>query len=62
MNIKVGNAGELIWLEPNNKPGDFVEFQAEMDCIVVLSACPMDLVPINGAQCVPRDVEAEILR
>ena len=32
------------------KPGDFVTFQALCDLTVVLSACPMDMNPINGSK------------
>jgi uncharacterized protein YcgI (DUF1989 family) len=40
--------GELETLEPLSKPGDFVEFQAEADCLVALTACPQDQNPCNG--------------
>ena len=29
-------------------PGDFITLRAEMDCIVALSACPQDIVKIQG--------------
>jgi uncharacterized protein YcgI (DUF1989 family) len=32
-----------------------------MDCIVVMSACPQDLVPINGENMTPVDVHAEVV-
>ncbi len=38
----------LEFKPPASKPGQFISFEAEMDCIVVFSACPMDLVPINA--------------
>jgi uncharacterized protein len=34
--------------------------RAERDVVVVLSACPQDMVPINGPAMVPRDVEVEL--
>lgn len=34
--------------EPLSKPGDFLEFQAEADCLVALTACPQDQNPCNG--------------
>ncbi len=34
---------------------------APTPCIVALSACPMDLMPINGPDQTPRDVALEIL-
>jgi uncharacterized protein len=30
------------------KPGDFASFRAEMDTLVVLSACPHDVLPVYG--------------
>jgi uncharacterized protein YcgI (DUF1989 family) len=32
-----------------------------MDCLVAFSACPQDMVPINGADCVPTEAHFEIL-
>jgi uncharacterized protein YcgI (DUF1989 family) len=49
MNIPVGDGGELDWLPATSRPGDAVTFEAVMDCVVVVSACPMDLNAINGA-------------
>lgn len=48
MNIPVGVSGELSWLPATSRPGDALTFAAEMDCVVVVSACPMDLNAING--------------
>jgi hypothetical protein len=44
------------WYRLTPRPGDRVELEAEMDCIVVLSACPHDIFPVNGADCTPKDV------
>jgi len=41
---------------PEAKAGDSVTFRAELDCIIVLSACPQDLVPVNGHGCTPTSV------
>ncbi|KRT74139.1 MAG: hypothetical protein XU13_C0009G0004 [Candidatus Rokubacteria bacterium CSP1-6] len=38
----------LETVEPLSKPGDFVEFRAEADCLVALTACPQDQNPCNG--------------
>ncbi|MFN0115878.1 MAG: DUF1989 domain-containing protein [Paracoccaceae bacterium] len=48
MNIPVGPDGAIQWGEPLSKPGDFVRLRAVMDCVVVMSACPQDILPING--------------
>lgn len=47
MNIPV-TGGELRWLPAISSPGDAVTFEAVLDCVLVVSACPMDLNPING--------------
>ncbi len=35
--------------------------RAEMDCVVAFSACPQDLVPINGADCIPKEAHFEVV-
>jgi uncharacterized protein len=59
MNIPVGSKGDLSWLPAASRPGDAVTFVAEMDCAVVLSACPMDLNAINGQR--PSSLAIDIL-
>ncbi|MFI4988840.1 MAG: DUF1989 domain-containing protein, partial [Alphaproteobacteria bacterium] len=61
MNIPVGKAGSLSFEPTVSKPGDYVTLRAEMDCVVAFSACPQDIVPINGKGCTPMDAEFEIL-
>jgi uncharacterized protein len=48
MNIPWDAAGRLSWGEPVSPPGSYVVFRAEMDLIVAFSACPQDILPING--------------
>jgi len=31
------------------RPGDRVVLRAVMDAVIAMSACPQDMVPINGA-------------
>ncbi len=54
MNIPVGADGAIRWLPAASAPGDTVDLRAELDCIVVMSACPQDIVPINSHR--PSDV------
>lgn len=45
-----------VWVigEPVSRPGDYVEFRAEMDCLVALSNCPDDVgSPCNAYACTP---------
>ncbi|WP_084965228.1 DUF1989 domain-containing protein [Thermoactinospora rubra] len=48
---------ELRWLPAASRPGDAVTFQAAMDCVLVVSACPQDLVGINGGRPTPLAVD-----
>ncbi|MDP9138452.1 MAG: urea carboxylase-associated family protein [Pseudomonadota bacterium] len=48
MNIPWRQDGELEWGNCLCKKGDYVVFRAELDCVVALSACPQDLLPINN--------------
>ena len=56
MNIPVGDDWGIAWQPPVCAPGDHVLLRAEMDCIVVLSACPQDMIPVNGADMTPMEV------
>ena len=53
MNIPVLQGGAIDYLPPVSKPGDHVIFRAEVDAVVAFSACPQDMVPVNGDACVP---------
>ena len=55
MNFPWHDDGSITIEPPASKPGDRVVFRAEMDCIAVMSACPHDIFPVNGADCTPRD-------
>jgi uncharacterized protein YcgI (DUF1989 family) len=64
MNVVLQSNGTISIAAPVSKPGDHVLLQAEMDCIVALSACPHDLPPVqlNGADCTPHDVAYSVTR
>ena len=48
MNIPWDMEGNITFEPTVSAPGDSVQFRAEVDVIVIASACPMDIVPING--------------
>ena len=51
-----------LWKEPPaSQPGDSMTLRAERDCIVILSACPQDMNPTNGADRTPKDIAYEVL-
>jgi uncharacterized protein YcgI (DUF1989 family) len=60
MNIPVGGGAELGWLPAPTKPGDSTTLRAELDCHLVVSACPQDLVQINAGN--PGPIQLEITR
>jgi uncharacterized protein YcgI (DUF1989 family) len=32
-----------------------------MDCLLAFSACPQDIVPINGIDCAPTEAHVEVV-
>lgn len=56
MNVPVAEDGSVQRVPPRSKAGDSVTLLAEMDVMVVLSACPQDITPINGAGLQPSDI------
>lgn len=48
MNVPVHEDGRLEFLPPVSEPGQYVVLRAEMDLIVVMSACPQDVTAVNG--------------
>ena len=48
MNIPWTAAGGLSFDPPVSTPGSYVVLRAELDLIIAFSACPQDILPING--------------
>lgn len=48
MNIPWTPEGTLSFEAPVSTPGSYVLLRAEMDLIIAFSACPQDILPING--------------
>lgn len=61
MNVPIAEDGSVTRVPPASKAGDSVTLRAEMDVTVVLSACPQDITPINGADHTPRDIAFAVL-
>ena len=61
MNIPVAPDGSVGFEPPVSRPGDHLTLRAEMDCVVVFSACPQDIVPINGVDCVPTEAHFQVI-
>ena len=61
MNIPWEEGGALAFAAPVTKPGDHVVFEADLDVVVAFSACPQDILPINGVGREPTEAHFEIL-
>ena len=48
----------LVLIE--RKPGDYVLFEAQMDLVIAFSACPQDILPINGVNRAPTEAHYQI--
>jgi uncharacterized protein len=59
MNIPWHEDGRLEFRPTVARAGDFVTLVANAEIVVVLSACPMDMNPVNGYE--PSDVGFEVL-
>jgi len=59
MNIPVLEQSAIGWEPALTKPGDSVTLRAEMDCFVVVSACPQDIVVINNSEPGPVAIELD---
>ena len=58
-NIPLSEDGRLDWRPALTRSGDSVVLRAELDCHVVLSACPQDVVAINDKH--PTSMAIELL-
>jgi uncharacterized protein len=61
MNIPVIDGNRVEIRPPVSTPGSYVSLRAEVDCIVAFSACPQDVVPVNGLALTPTEVHFEVL-
>lgn len=61
MNVPVEDSERLSLIDPVSKPGDHVLLRALTDCVVVLSCCPMDVMPVNGPDRTPKPVHCRIV-
>jgi len=57
MDVRAGQDGILTSHPASSGPGDYIAFQVHMDCLVVLSSCPMDIVPISVGGITPLELQ-----
>lgn len=61
MNIPVVGGNRVEVRPPVSTPGSHVALHAAIDCIVAFSACPQDMVPVNGLAMRPTHAHFEIV-
>ena len=61
MNIPVVDGNRVEIRPPVSTPGSYVTLRAECDCIVAFSACPQDVVPVNGLALTPTAAHFEVI-
>ena len=61
MNIPVIDGIKTDVRAPVSTPGSYVTLRAEMDCIVAFSACPQDILPINGTAKRPTEAHFQVI-
>ncbi|MBF7993642.1 DUF1989 domain-containing protein [Rahnella laticis] len=49
--------GRMEVTDPNSKAGDCIVFEALCDLICAVSSCPQDIIPGNGLQVTPIDIQ-----
>ena len=59
--IRLEADGSLVIEPPLCEAGGFVRLRSETALVVVLSACPQDLLPTNGADRCPKPIHVRIL-
>ncbi len=60
MNIPWTGNGGLSFEAPDSKPGDSVTLRTEIDLVIAFSACPQDLLPVNGVLGKPTAAHFEV--
>jgi len=57
MDVRARPDGTLASLPASSRPGDYLAFRAAQECIIVLSSCPMDIVPISSGSITPLELQ-----
>ena len=61
MNVPWTQDGSLRFEPPASRPGDLIRFRVETDLVVIMSACPQYLTPVNGSAQRPVEVHFRLL-
>ncbi len=58
---EVGEGGAINVGPPGAKAGEYIELRAEMDAVVAVSSCPVDLEVLGAGDWVPTPLRIEVL-
>jgi uncharacterized protein len=62
MNIPVVDGNRVDVRPLISTPGSYIGLRAEIDCVVAFSACPQDILPVNGLAMRPTHAHFDIFR
>jgi uncharacterized protein YcgI (DUF1989 family) len=57
MDVRARPDGTLVSSPASSRPGDYLAFRAARECVIVLSSCPMDIVPISSGGITPLELQ-----
>ena len=60
-NVTIDADGTLHIVPPRVRPGESLTLRAEFDLVVVVSACPMDIVLTNGLDRRPKPIDISVM-
>ncbi|MCY4467402.1 MAG: urea carboxylase-associated family protein [Thiotrichales bacterium] len=60
-NVTIGTDGTLHIEPPRVRPGESLTLRAEMDLVLVVCACPMDIVLTNGSDRRPKPIDVSVM-
>ena len=60
-NVTIDADGTLCIEPPPARPGESLTLRAEMDLVLVVSACPMDIVLTNGLDRRPKPIDVSVM-
>lgn len=61
MNVPIHQDGQLSFDPPVSTKGSSVTLRAEMDLIIAFSACPQDIIPVNGKNLTPTEAHFQVM-
>jgi uncharacterized protein YcgI (DUF1989 family) len=61
MNIPLRDGRRLSFEPPVSRPGQYIAFRAAMDLIIAFSACPQDVISVNGLDRRPTEAHFSVV-